>query len=66
MPLMVPFEFSKKWLYDLSDEIIQEIISSEMPSEKLDYYSVFSIRGRKPRLDIKEKDEQYEWKIYLK
>lgn len=62
MPLMVPFEMSKRWLdEDLSLEEYQQILDYEMPSEELDYHPVFTIRGRKPREDGKAKNEYWEW-----
>lgn len=62
MPLFVPFELALRWLDpELSDEGIAEIIGYEMPSEKLEAYPVYTIRGAKPRPDEKEKCDPFEW-----
>ncbi|MEO8148540.1 MAG: SOS response-associated peptidase family protein [Bacteroidia bacterium] len=62
MPLFLPFELAQKWLVpDLTDEEIQDILNYEMPSEQLEYHTVFSIRGKTQRPDGKEKNEPFEW-----
>ncbi|MEP7263497.1 MAG: SOS response-associated peptidase family protein [Bacteroidota bacterium] len=61
MPLFLPFEMAKKWLYDVTDDAIEEILSFEMPSENLEHHPVFTIRGGKLRPDNKSKNEYYEW-----
>ncbi|HWC54421.1 MAG TPA: SOS response-associated peptidase family protein [Chitinophagaceae bacterium] len=62
MPLLLPNELEQKWLLpDLSDNEIAEILDFEMPSEKLEYLSVFTIRTSKSRPDGKEKNELYQW-----
>jgi putative SOS response-associated peptidase YedK len=62
MPLMLPFEWSKKWLEDeLSAEEYKNILDFEMPSEELKYHTVYTIRSAKPRPDEKAKDEFFDW-----
>ena len=63
MPLFLPFDLAMKWVTedDLSIEDYRSILNYEIPSEELDYWPVFTIRGRKPRADNKMKDEYYEW-----
>lgn len=62
MPLLLPFEMSKKWVEsELSDEEYKLILDYEMPSDKLDYHTVASIRARQPRADGKQKDELFVW-----
>lgn len=62
MPLMLPFEFSKKWIMDdFSDEEYKSILDYEMPSAELEYKTVYTIRSPKPRPDNKRKDEFYQW-----
>ena len=62
MPLLLPFEQSKKWLdEDLSPEDYQAILDIEMPSEELNCIPVYTIRGPKMRPDDKAKNEYYEW-----
>ncbi len=62
MPLMLPFEQSKKWLdEELSGEDYKAILDFEMPSRELDYRTVFTIRSPKMRPDDKPKNEFYEW-----
>jgi putative SOS response-associated peptidase YedK len=62
MPLMLPRELELKWLLpDLNDNEITEILNFEIPSDKIDYRTVFTIRSPKPRPDHKEKTEYYEW-----
>ena len=62
MPLMLPFELSKKWVSEgLSDEQYKEILAYEMPSEELNYKTVWTIRSPKLRPDNKEKNEAFQW-----
>ena len=65
MPLFLPFELSKRWLEeDLSDQPneYQAILEYEIPSEELEYKTVWTIRTGKPRPDGKLcKDEEYVW-----
>lgn len=62
MPLFLPFELAQKWLLpDLTDEEIAGILDFEMPSERLIFWPVFTIRSPKPRPDAKEKYEPYSW-----
>ncbi|ATL47568.1 DUF159 family protein [Chitinophaga caeni] len=49
MPLILDHSMQEKWLEELSDEAIQDLLGYEMPSEQLDYWPVQSIR--KPKED---------------
>lgn len=62
MPLFVPADLAKRWLDPgLTDEQLAEILNFEMPSEMLEYYPVWTIRGKKPRPDEKPKTEPWVW-----
>jgi putative SOS response-associated peptidase YedK len=62
MPLLLPFELSKKWLdEELTQEEYKAILDFEMPSGELDYKTVFTIRSPKLRPDDKAKNEFYQW-----
>ncbi len=62
MPLMLPLALSQKWLQqELTQEEYRDILSFEMPSEALDYKTVFTIRSPKGREDEKAKNEFWDW-----
>jgi putative SOS response-associated peptidase YedK len=62
MPLLLTMEMEKQWLDPaLTDEQMAAIIQYEMPSDQLEYKTVFSIRGRTPRPDNKPKNEFFEF-----
>jgi putative SOS response-associated peptidase YedK len=62
MPLFLPKELELKWLNpDLSDEELNTILDFEMPSEKLEYDPVYTIRTTKERPDGKGKLDSYQW-----
>jgi hypothetical protein len=62
MPLFLPKELSELWLSaELSADDYKMILAFEMPSEKLDYKPVFTIRSPKERPDDKAKNEYWEW-----
>jgi putative SOS response-associated peptidase YedK len=62
MPLLLPFEQSKKWLdEDLTEEDYKAILDFEMPSRELSALPVYTIRSPKMRPDDKAKNEYYEW-----
>ena len=62
MPLMLPFELSKKWLDpELTEPEYREILNYELPSEGLEFRSVWTIRSPKSRPDEKAKNEAYQW-----
>lgn len=62
MPLMLPLELSRQWVNDeLSEEAYNFILAFEMPSEELNYHTVYTIRSPKPRPDEKGKDQFYAW-----
>lgn len=66
MPLMLPFEQSKKWLdEDLSPEDYQAILDIEMPSQELNCIPVYTVRSPKQRPDNKAKNEYYQWENLL-
>ena len=62
MPLFLPKDMELEWLKpDLSDVAMKEIVSYELPSDALDYHTVFSIRGKAQRTDGKPKYEEYQF-----
>lgn len=62
MPLMLPFELSQAWLNtDLPEKDYREILNFDMPADKLDFKTVYTIRTQKPRPDLQEKTAEYEW-----
>jgi putative SOS response-associated peptidase YedK len=62
MPLLLPFELSKKWVSeDLDDASYKEILGYEMPSQHLEYQPVYTIRSPKARPDGLPKDAYYDW-----
>lgn len=62
MPLLLPLELSNKWLSeDLSPEEYKDILNLEMPSQELNYITVYTIRSPKLRPDDKAKNEHFEW-----
>ena len=62
MPLFLPKELELKWLDpNLTDDEIQSILDFEMPSDSLEYQTVWTIRTTKERPDGKQKLEPYDW-----
>ena len=62
MPLFLPKELELKWLQpNLTDEDISSILSYEIPADQLDYYPVFSIRGKTPRPDQAPKNQRFDY-----
>lgn len=62
MPLMLPFELSKKWVSEeLNEENYRAILAYEMPVDNMHYRSVYSIRTTEERPDEKAKNELYVW-----
>jgi len=62
MPLFLPLELAQKWVSDeLSESDYRAILNTEMPSEELDYWPVFTIRSGKARPDDKIKTAPWEW-----
>ncbi|MEO8415222.1 MAG: SOS response-associated peptidase family protein [Ginsengibacter sp.] len=62
MPLMLPFEHSKKWLdEELPPKEYKTILDFEMPSAALNCIPVYTIRSAKLRPDDKPKNEYFEW-----
>jgi len=59
---MLSFELSKKWITEeLSTEDYKAILAYKMPTENMDYKTVYSIRTKEKRPDEKAKNENYEW-----
>ena len=62
MPLLLPFDQSKKWLdEELSEEDYKAILDFEMPSTELNCIPVYTIRSPNLRPDDKPKNEYFEW-----
>lgn len=62
MPLFLPKELELRWLDPaLTDEEMAEILNFEMPSEQLNYHTVYTIRTTKPRPDEQTKVDMFEW-----
>ena len=62
MPLFLPFEMALQWLNkELPDDHYRELLNYEIPSEKLEYYTVNTIRSPKPREDGKPKTAPFKW-----
>jgi putative SOS response-associated peptidase YedK len=62
MPLFLPLELSKEFLDDkLSLERYKEILQFEMPEDKMEAITVYTIRSAKLRPDGKAKNEFWEW-----
>lgn len=62
MPLFLPRELSEEFLdEDLSPERYQEILRYEMPEEKMEAITVYTIRSAKPRPDGLAKNVYWEW-----
>ena len=62
MPLMLPLELSMQWVTDeLTDDAYKAILDFEMPSEELNYHTVYTIRSAKARPDDKAKNALYTW-----
>lgn len=62
MPLFLTFELAMMWLkQDLEESSYKEILGYEIPSEDLEYYTVYTIRSSKLREDGKSKYEPWEW-----
>ena len=62
MPLFLTQELESEWLDpNLSDEQIEEILEFEMPSEELEYQTVYTIRTTKPHPQNGLKTDYFEW-----
>jgi len=58
----VPLELAKEFVSaDLSEDQYKTLLYYEMPKEDLEYYTVDTIRGSKPRKDGKPKYEPFQW-----
>jgi len=62
MPLFLPLEMSMEFLEEaLSPARYQEILQYEMPAEKMEAVTVYTIRSAKERPDGKPKNEFWQW-----
>jgi putative SOS response-associated peptidase YedK len=63
MPLFLPNkETELQWLNaDLTDDDMRQILNYELPSEELDYHTVWTIRSTKPHPAGGIKTDVYEW-----
>jgi putative SOS response-associated peptidase YedK len=62
MPLFLPMALSKEFLdEELSPERYQEILQFEMPEDRMEAITVYTIRSAKERPDGKAKNEFWEW-----
>lgn len=64
MPLMLPLTLSEKWLQEeLTEKEYRDILDFEMPSEEINYKTVYTIRSPKQRPDEKAKNEFWDWGV---
>jgi hypothetical protein len=62
MPLFLPLELSEEFLgEELSPERYLEILQYEMPENKMEAITVYTIRSAKPRPDGMAKNVYWEW-----
>jgi len=62
MPLFLSPELELKWLKpDLTDSEIEEILNYCIDSDELEYWTVYSVRGRKERPDGEPKNAPYDY-----
>lgn len=62
MPLLLNDEHCKQWIQqDLPTNELEKILLFQMPSEKMSWHTVFSLRTVKQREDGKLKNERYDW-----
>ncbi|HYF30774.1 MAG TPA: SOS response-associated peptidase family protein [Chitinophagaceae bacterium] len=62
MPLFLPKQTELEWLKPgLRDDEMKNILAYETPSDSLQYHTVYSIRGKTPRKDGRNKYESYEF-----
>jgi putative SOS response-associated peptidase YedK len=65
MPLFLPFELAKRWLDDeLPEAEYRKVLGFEMPSENLEFRTVYTIRGPKGRPDGLPKNQPFAWEGY--
>lgn len=63
MPLFLPEALERAWLNPaLTDRQLQELLQFEMPSDKLEYWPVHTIRTSASRADKKPKTAPFDWK----
>jgi putative SOS response-associated peptidase YedK len=62
MPLFLPLPMAREFLEEeLSPERYREILQYEMPEEKMEALTVYTIRSAKERPDGKRKNEFWQW-----
>ena len=62
MPLFLPQDMAQHWLdHELPEDEYRRLLAYEMPSEDLDYGTVFTIRSPKGRPDGQPKNAPYQW-----
>jgi len=62
MPLMLPFELSKKWIdLSLTSEEMTDILAYEIHPEAMQFKTVYSLRTATGRTDGLAKDAEYRW-----
>jgi putative SOS response-associated peptidase YedK len=62
MPLFVPLPVAREFLVPgLTEERYWEMLAYSIPSEELDYYTIFTIRSSKPHPLGGRKHEPYDW-----
>ena len=63
MPLMLPFDLSKKWVEtgEFTEEEYNSILEFQMGDENIEAVPVYTIRSAKERPDGKLKKEYFEW-----
>lgn len=62
MPLLLPLDMAAEFVSEeLSPERYKEILHFEMPSEELDYQTVYTIRSPKQRPDGFAKNHPWQW-----
>lgn len=64
MPLIADPSDPLKWIRSsLTDDDIKSQVTTQFPSESMEAWTVFSIRGQQPRPDGKSKTEYWDWKL---
>jgi putative SOS response-associated peptidase YedK len=61
MPLFLPEDLEHLWLNNISEEEMQPIFKFEIPTENLNYYPVYTLRGYPNRPDGKHRYEEFKW-----
>ncbi|WP_236059448.1 SOS response-associated peptidase [Chitinophaga rhizophila] len=62
MPLFLPLDMAKQWISPARTKgDVKELLSYAIPSDQLDYHTVFTLNSKKVRPDGKPKDAYWEW-----